>query len=167
MLRLPSSVKHGFTLIELLIVISILAILTGAVIPSFNKYTKDQNLKQAQEQVINDLRSIQNNALVGAEATHFSSPNYWGIHFLADQEYRFIISPSETCAWGVYTDMRPQNRGKLPGGAAIKNSGCIFFSFKNGDSSNTNGNLVRVELSGSYLCVRVHNTGLIVSEECP
>ena len=55
----------GFTLIELLIVVTIMAVLTGALIPSFSKYIDNQNVRQALEQVKDDLRNTQNNALTG------------------------------------------------------------------------------------------------------
>lgn len=46
-------------------VVSIIAIIGGGIIPSFSQYLNDQNLKQAQEQLKSDLRTIQNKALTG------------------------------------------------------------------------------------------------------
>jgi prepilin-type N-terminal cleavage/methylation domain-containing protein len=56
----------AFTLIELLMVVSIITIISGAIIPSFTGYLKGQTLKNAKEQFKNDLRSIQNKSLTGS-----------------------------------------------------------------------------------------------------
>ena len=61
-----SALPTGFTLIELLIVVSIISVLTGSILPSFNTYITNQNLRQAQEQVKNDMKSTQIKALAGA-----------------------------------------------------------------------------------------------------
>ena len=64
-MKLPRSVSKGFTLVELMIVVGILAIVSGIMIPSFSTYTRNQTLKQAQENLKSDLRSAQNKALTG------------------------------------------------------------------------------------------------------
>ena len=61
-----AALYYGFTMIELLIVVAIMSILTGAILPGFNSYVTNQNLRQAQEQIKNDLRSTQIKALAGS-----------------------------------------------------------------------------------------------------
>lgn len=65
---------RGFTLIEILIVISILAILMAAAIPTFNSYNKNQILAQAVKTVRTDFRTAQNFSISGADG------KVWGIH---------------------------------------------------------------------------------------
>jgi len=48
-MKLPRSASKGFTLVELMIVVGILAVVSGIMIPSFSGYTRNQTLKQAQE----------------------------------------------------------------------------------------------------------------------
>lgn len=87
----------AFTLIELLLVVSVIAILTGAVIPSMGTYLRNQSLKNAVEQIKNDLRSAQNRSLTGSlgEQTVLgggaASPNnkvrYWIFKLWAGTNY--------------------------------------------------------------------------------
>ncbi len=134
-MNLPKNSK-GFTLIELLISVSIIAIISGGIIPSFSGYIKNQNLKQAQEQIKSDLRSIQNKALTGSLSSSSSSPSHWGIRFVNDSDtYTYFISTSNNiCSDPSF--VFDQGTGKIPNGVKIANfTGCIFFSFQNGDIS--------------------------------
>lgn len=141
---MKSAQNHkGFTLIELLIVISLVTIITGAIVPSFNNYIDNQNVKQAQEAVKDDLRSIQNRALNGELAQTELGPGsdekvqYWGVEFTQNSPtYDYFISVnSSTC--GSPGDSRRQEvsiSNYLPGGSVVRSpTGCVFFTFKNGD----------------------------------
>jgi prepilin-type N-terminal cleavage/methylation domain-containing protein len=159
--------NKGFTLIELLIAVSIITIMTGALMPSFSGYIKSQGLKQSQEQIKNDLRTVQNNALTGAaldDDLGGSSPLYWGVRFTQGQGFYdyFISVGNASCGTGDVT-----LKGKssiLPGGVTISSAdSCVFFSFKNGDS---NGGIVSVSNGGDSKCVNTATSGLIISEEC-
>lgn len=145
--------NRGFTLVELLIAITIMLIMAGAMIPSFSGYLKSQTLKQSQEKLKSDIRSIQNKALTGAlydktvdvggtarQVTH------WGIRFNnGSSTYNYFIGYATTgaqltnecnnynAAQGVGSDVRNQGSGTLPPDMAFKSStGCLFFDFKNG-----------------------------------
>jgi len=141
----PALSLKGFTLIELLIVISLIIIITGAVVPSFNTYIDNQNVKQAQEAVKDDLRTVQNKALNGEQAqTELPNPGdtkvaYWGVEFVQDSPtYTYFISvDATTCGGGVTrSDQRVSN--PLPGGSVIRSpGGCVFFSYSNGDIIST------------------------------
>lgn len=160
---LPNHSK-GFTLIELLVVMSIIAILGGGIIPSFSRYLKDQNLKQAQEQLKSDLRTVQNRALTGAlsDAT-VGTPEapvlYWGISFQppfdnsGTSTYRSFVSnsasscpPSSKIDQGTYT---LKNNIKCFGPSV-----CLFFSIKNGDLIRVGGfdNYIDLKYSASDFC---------------
>lgn len=56
---------RGFTLIELLVLISLFALISGAITVSYLSFERRQRLKNAVEQVKVDLRWMQNNALTG------------------------------------------------------------------------------------------------------
>lgn len=134
-------VNQGFTLIELLIVISLIAILTGASLPSFSAYIKNQNLRQAQEQLKSDLRTVQTRALVGSgnDGTY----KYWGLKIVGDTAltYYFFKSTATSQAQLVndcnaaVTSSTEQSR-QLPGDISVRNGSgnwCFYFSFSSGD----------------------------------
>ncbi len=133
---------RGFTLIELLIVVSLITVITGAILPSFNTYIENQNVKQAQEQVKDDLRTIQNKALNGENASielpsgSGNKVQYWGIEFTdgAANYTMFVSIDTTTCAGGA-TRQDVRSSDNLPGGGLLKNSGCVYFSFANGDGT--------------------------------
>lgn len=145
-MNLPKYSK-GFTLIELLVVISIISIIGGGIIPSFSKYIKDQNLKQAQEQLKSDLRTIQNKALTGAmsnveiPANSGNRVKYWGVYLRSGSENvdYYITTGTSPCppteAVGIY-----QGNFKIPNTVVYKGgSRCLFFDIKNGDILSNGG----------------------------
>ncbi len=166
------SALRGFTLIELLIVISLVTIITGAVIPSFNNYIDNQGVKQAQETIKDDLRTVQNKALNGELATveivGVGSVEYWGIEFAqGSTEYTtFISTDMSSCSGGVTRQDQGISR-PLPGGNVIRNpDDCVWFSFDNGDAGISNGTITVGPATGTNVCRRVTVTsnGLIYAE---
>lgn len=153
----------GFTLIELLISISIITIITGASLPSFNNYINNQNTKQSQEKVKDDLRTVQNRALNGQDAlVELSSTKveYWGIEYVQDSgTYTYFISvDTSTCgASATRQDFRVSD--PLPAGNVVRSaSGCVFFSFDNADASfnpSAAATIIVGPASGSTGCKRV------------
>lgn len=151
---LKSARNHGFTLVELLLVITIMLIMAGAMIPSFNGYLKNQSLKQAQERLKSDIRTIQNKALTGAlyDQTVDVGPSgrtvtHWGIRFNNESNiYDYFIAHAATGAEftsecnnarsttpGDGSSARYQGSGELPSDMEFKSpTGCLFFDFKNG-----------------------------------
>lgn len=128
--------QNGFTLVELLIVVSLIAIITGTMVPNFSSYIQNQNLRQAQEQIKNDLRDLQNRALSGFQALSGAGNfKYWGVKFTDEQKYyvffKSTASDVSTCNGITTGEERSEN---LPGNAVVKNGTyCLFFSFENGD----------------------------------
>jgi type II secretory pathway pseudopilin PulG len=157
----------GFTLIELLISASIVMIIAAGIIPSFSGYIKDQNLKQAQEQLKSDLRTIQNRALTGALSdVTMGTPAvpvlYWGVVFYAPDDnsgtntYKSFVSnsasscpPSPKIDQGTYTF---KNNIRY-----FDNTVCLFFSIKNGD-------LIRHGGIGNYIDLKYKASGNCVAE---
>jgi prepilin-type N-terminal cleavage/methylation domain-containing protein len=161
-----SARERAFTLIELLIVVSIVTIMAGITIPRLTGYTKNQDLKQAQEQVKNDLRTVQNRALSGV-GTSNEELLFWGIDFDKDtDDYSLISCKDSACNDLINT----QSSEKLPGDVVLKNSTTISFSVENGDAFTSNYTVVLGTSSGS-ICkgVNVNGAGLIKKVEvaCP
>ncbi len=138
---LPNHSK-GFTLIELLVVMSIIAILGGGIIPSFSKYLKDQNLKQAQEQLKSDLRTIQNKALTGADSNTEiggTRTRYWGVRLEnSSPSVSYFIATSTSCPHGATGEER--GTFNIPNNVVYTGTtGCMFFDIKNGDILTSTG----------------------------
>ena len=148
-----SAQHEGFTLVELIMVVTIMVLMAGAMIPSFTSYLKSQTLKQAQERVKSDLRSIQNKALTGAlydktvdVAGTPQSVTHWGVRFTTNSPtYSYFIAYATTggqftsecnnfnAGQGNGNSRRLQGTGTLPSDMVFKSaSGCLFFDFKNG-----------------------------------
>jgi prepilin-type N-terminal cleavage/methylation domain-containing protein len=140
--------QKAFTLIELLIVISIITIITGALLPSFNSYIDAQNVKQSQEQIEDDLRTLQNKALNGESASLEidvagtpTQVEFWGAQFsLGLHKYITFVSTSDAvCPPNAYSLVKSSSI--LPGNSKIMYpiTGCVFFSFENGDATFVGG----------------------------
>lgn len=144
----------GFTLLELLIVVSIVAIITGAIIPGFNNYLQNQNIRQAQEQIKNDLRTVQNKALTGVNSDN-PAVKYWGIKMVGANVSQYLyVTASTNNAAGCNSATQTDKSIVLPGNVVVTNGTgnfCVFFSLPNGD-----GNMVR---TGGANYIRVGYAG--------
>lgn len=156
--------KHAFTMIELLVVVSIMTILTGAMIPSFTTYIRDQNIKQALEQVKSDLRTIQNNALTDSlpSGIPLTSPLYWGVFFDADTPnyYYFVSSQNNSCDPGD-VDINQDRKFTLPKAVVPVSDYCLFFDFANGNVNG--GNYIALTDTKGTSCLKINTVGLISS----
>ena len=175
-MNLPKN-SRGFTIIELLVTMSIITIIAGGIIPTFSSYIKNQNLKQAQEQLKSDLRTVQNRALTGALSNE-DIPNgsgnlvkYWGVLFPSESgaSMSVFVSTNETCNIAM-SNVEKQNDFNLPNDVMyfVDNSGCIFFNMKNGDITDTIGtDAIRLKFKSSdpdALPVNFNSAGLIWTE---
>lgn len=158
--------NKAFTLIELLIVVSIIAILSSTMIPSFNSYIKSQNLKQAREQIKSDLRSIQTNALTNAAPSGSSlvSP-YWGLLFEAGSSsyYYFATSNSSSTVSDCVSSKNEEQKYNLPNNISISGSSvCIIFEPSTGSRPGSSLPVVIKEnTSSQYECININSEGLI------
>ncbi|NMB91600.1 prepilin-type N-terminal cleavage/methylation domain-containing protein [candidate division WWE3 bacterium] len=142
-MTLPTK-NSAFTLIELLLVVTIISIISVGVIPAFTSYIRNQNLKQAQEQIKSDLRSTQNKALTGSLSDQFIGSalmKFWGIKFTNNSStYDFFISSVDDSCPINYVQGQYQGNGKLSNNLRIQNfnegqSGCLFFNVQDGGIS--------------------------------
>ncbi len=133
---LPYSIKKNsaFTLVEVLITVGIMILISGALIPSFSSYIKNQNLVQAQEYVKSDLRSVQNKALTGVGASMATYSGYWGVKFVGGSStyYYFITSTNPPTCPLVVPPLGTQGSGTIPAGVTPVATTCVFFSFAYG-----------------------------------
>lgn len=134
----------GFTLIELLIVMTIISILTAGVVPAFTTYIKNQTLKQAQEQLKSDMRTIQNRALTGALSDQLigSLPmKYWAMRFTGGSNVYdyFISADSNSCPASIPAGQFQGNEKFDPKikvqNLGVGSRGCLFFSVEDGGIS--------------------------------
>lgn len=161
---------NGFTLIEMLIAISIIALLTGILVPSFTRYSKTQNLRQAREKLKSDLRTAQNNAMTGANST---TVDYWGIMFLeGSTTYSLFRSVNTSDCSAV--DIVRTTMGALPNSIetlfGVAGNQCVYFAESTGDASGTTN--INVGYSSPDECIQVDvaANGLITSSDittCP
>lgn len=170
-MNLPKYSK-GFTLLELLISVSIIGILAAGIIPSFNSYIKNQNIRQAQEQIKSDLRSIQNRALTGSSSTKLiggSTVKYWVARFTnTSGDYQYYTSVDQTCpASAAAISDTSYVTVTMPNGIVFNGSTnkCLFFSFDNGDIANVGGSnwYVNINYPDGSVSKKIHfnQTGLI------
>ncbi|MFZ2663990.1 MAG: prepilin-type N-terminal cleavage/methylation domain-containing protein [Patescibacteria group bacterium] len=174
-MTLPTK-NSAFTLIELLLVVTIISIISVGVIPAFSSYIRNQNLKQAQEQLKSDLRSTQNKALTGSLSDQLvdgTLVKFWGIKFTnSSSTYDYFISSSNTSCPVNYVEGQYQGNGKLPNDLKIQSFGegqygCLFFSVQDGGIYSPgfgSASSVVVGYSGSEVKnIFFNNSGLIYS----
>ena len=150
--------SKGFSFVELLIVVSLITLISGAVLPGFNSYIRTQNLKQAAEQIAGDLRTVQNKALSGVLSSE-PSVAYWGA---SSSSGSYALSFNTFSASGA----APPDSDKaatLPGGVEIKNSFLVLFDMFKGNGwyrlSGSTPFITRCDLTGSKCRVVVGMPG--------
>ncbi|GIW69670.1 MAG: hypothetical protein KatS3mg101_0417 [Patescibacteria group bacterium] len=174
-MQLPHGYRYGFTLIELMVVVGILALVSGIMIPSFSNYTRNQSLKEAQENFKSDLRSIQNMALTGMGSDRTDSAGryarYWGVSYASGAfSYSVYLLTAANCNDLSYR-IESQTLN-LPSNITFNtgSSGCLLFSLEDGSVYTTGGgpiNTVNISLrhnaSSTTKTITVNRPGLIYS----
>lgn len=169
--------RPAFTLVELLVVVSIITVVTGAMIPSFAGYLKQQNLIQAQEQLKSDLRSVQNKALTGAMADKLINGNqvtHWGLVFPTTSTYDYFYASNTTSCTSA-TSVVTYGNGTLPANVTVSYPSitsslkpCIFVSLLDGTMSTRDfggaTTLVTLTTNGLTKSVKFNSMGLISTE---
>jgi prepilin-type N-terminal cleavage/methylation domain-containing protein len=173
-MNLPKN-SRGFTIIELLVSMSIIAIIAGGIIPTFSSYIRNQNLKQAQEQLKSDLRTVQNRALTGAMSNEIMADGniaqFWGVTFPSGSGSSisvFVSNTDSSCPPSADT-FENQNQIFISGEALyVGDGGCAFFDIKNGDITGTLRSPIQIKFKPSdanALEVNFNPAGLIWTEE--
>ncbi|MBU1132815.1 type II secretion system GspH family protein [Patescibacteria group bacterium] len=132
--------NKAFTLIELMISVTIIAIVSAGIIPAFSKYIRNQNLRQAQEQLKSDLRSIQNKALTGALSDQLvgtANMKYWGVKFINNStDYQIFIAAVDTSCPDPIPPAQFQGSEGFSDSITVRSAtGCIFFDVSDGGIS--------------------------------
>ncbi len=164
MLKTVQITAKGFTMVELLVVVSIIAIMTGALIPSFSAYTRNQELRQAQEQIVNDLYNVQNNAMSGKKGNNSSSVvTHWGLKFVANSsDYVYLTRATSQTLAESCTNPVEERKANLGDDIVSHGTGCVFFSLGNGDATGTTEFFVKRGSAGADCYqVTVNSAGLI------
>ena len=146
-------ISKAFTFIELLISVSIIIIITGALIPSFSGYIRKQPGKNERFQFINDIRSMQNKALTGSLSDKNISgvpgttiyPKYWVLKYICRTgesfcEYCFYVTDDMKCYEGTATCATNIPSDRLQGGTTkvskVSTMGSYFYH-STGDCTGT------------------------------
>ena len=172
-----SNKNKGFSFIELLIVVSLITLISGAALPGFNSYIKNQNLKQSAEQVSSDLRTVQNKALGGVLSSSEPRVAYWGASSSAESSFISSNTFSESGSAQSNNEESPN----LPGDLVIRNNSLILFDMFKGNGYTLSGSplsITRCNAAGSNCrivvgladatncsAVLVNTTGAIIIQE--
>lgn len=166
---------QGFTLIELLLVVSLIAVLSSFLIPGFSNYIDTQNIRQSQELLKSDLRTVQNKALTGVSAS-VAGVSYWGLKITSQDaaNYSYFKSPTADAA-ACDSATLEETSDSLPGDVVVREASgaCIFFSLRNGDATVVNlggSDTISIGYVGEDLCygVQVNSAGMIRGVDlCP
>ncbi|OGC47613.1 hypothetical protein A2886_02390 [candidate division WWE3 bacterium RIFCSPHIGHO2_01_FULL_42_13] len=159
--------NRGFTLVELLLVVSLIAVLSSFLIPGFSNYIDNQNIRQAQEIVKSDLRTVQNNALSGVGSSS-SSVLYWGLKISSQNAsnygfFKAAAANSSACSSATIE----QTSVDLPGAVVIRDGAgaCVFFNLRNGDATVVNlpNSTIKLGPAGVTACdgVQINSAGMI------
>ncbi|MCK5413640.1 MAG: prepilin-type N-terminal cleavage/methylation domain-containing protein [Candidatus Pacebacteria bacterium] len=87
--------KFGFSLIELMTVIAIVGIMTSIVVPYYTRNRDSKALSFGIEQIISDIRLVQNYAFSTLEADGSYPVGGYGINFLIDSNEYIIFADQD------------------------------------------------------------------------
>ena len=87
--------KNGFTLIELIIVIAIIGIMLAITVPQYSKFCDSRALSLGEDQVVNDIRMVQNYAYSILKNNGFFPVGGYGINFLKDSNEYIVFADED------------------------------------------------------------------------
>lgn len=123
----------GFTLIELLITVSVVALISGLLIPNLGGYTKTQKLKQAQSQILADVRLARSRAL--ANTNYEPGAQYWVVTLTAASNTYTLATTSATSLPEACETTTLRATKQFPKGIVSRYSTCVLYAFKNAGAS--------------------------------
>ncbi len=86
--------NNGFTIPELLVSMAIFLIILGITMANLKQGNDTNTLRLKALEVANDIRRVQNNALVALPLANGTIPGNWGIHFVSSSKQYIIFSES-------------------------------------------------------------------------
>ena len=171
-----SAQKTGFTLVELLIVVGIITLLSAFALPGLGNYLESQSLSQSLDQLKNDLRTAQNDALTG-KLSSVQNLKYWGAVPTGNDRISYVTFDSQ----GLNFNSRGVGES-LVGDTTIAtgpNSMVLFEMFTGNaytsgatsqcDSTGSNCEII-IKNGSQCSAVRVNTAGAIFKEDsvsCP
>ncbi len=144
--------KKGFSLLEILVVISIIGIMTGAMVSSLGQSKNQQALKSAASEVVAAIRETQNYALTGKNAG--GSCNNYTFTYSGNS---YNVSNGSGC--GINDSYQLRNN------VTFNNSSSITFTAPHG---NTAGATIILSNDSHSINICISDTGMIwkTSEGC-
>lgn len=157
----------GFTLVEILLTITIISLLTAAVLPSVGNFSDVNILNQSLQNVASDIENAKFKALSGGyagPANLSSSRVYWGIACANATSYR--LSPFQTTA-PAYSEMDTSTYSKtqnLVGGTTMSCAPAgakIVFERLSGKVISGSGTTITITKGTRTGIITISSTGVI------
>ena len=146
--------RGGFTLIELIIVTTIIALLTGIGVASYNNFNQKNIDRSAAKELMNNLRLAQTNARLGRKDPSCTAPlSGWQVVFPAGNTSYQIEGVCGATTFGLKTF-------SLPTGVTIAGSNFMFVALS-GKTDQANDLTITVTGIGLTLPMRVTKDGEI------
>jgi prepilin-type N-terminal cleavage/methylation domain-containing protein len=163
----------GFTLIELIVVMSIIVVLTSAVLPTIGTFNKDQNLHQATENFAANVRLAREKSYSGVviDPQNAATRVWWGVNCnsgaLTQYQLGYTGLDSSGNPQGTFQTVTTETLSKDP---AVRLSSCagfpIYFKRIAGTAPTLIGGdpiVITIASGTSSKTVQVYKSGNIVT----
>ena len=87
--------KNGFTLVELIVVMAIMGIIFAVTVPQYSKIRDSKALSLGEEQIVNDIRMVQNYAYSILKNDGSFPVGGYGINFLKDSNEYIVFADKD------------------------------------------------------------------------
>ena len=159
---LPYSItkpNKSFTLIELMVVIAVLFTITGAMVPTYISYLKQQTFNNSFVSVRQTLRDVQNRALTGVDTD--LGIKYWIVNFNNDGYMYVGKSTTKSVAACANVLISPTEKVIYPTSIVVGKGPnyCTFFDTASGSIYVSEGNTLYSSASYS-ISINSTETGI-------
>lgn len=158
--------KKGFTLVEIMLTITIISLLTAAVLPSVGSFSDTNILNQSLQNVASDIENAKFKALSGGYAGDASLPGsrvYWGIKCVNASSYR--LSPFQTTPPSYSEVLNSYSKTQnLVGSSTISCSpagAAIIFERLSGKVISGSGTTITINKGSLSGTIRVSSSGVV------
>jgi prepilin-type N-terminal cleavage/methylation domain-containing protein len=156
------NVRRGFSLIEVLISVSIIVIISTAVLVSMRNNKTSKELEVAAREVAATIREAQNNALTGKKINDSDLPCKFGIHKTGNSEYKLAYYHhdfGDDCSSPTFQDIDTRT---LKNGVIFKGGfSLIYYSVPQGEFAAPNVRLVTLTKNEKYISICAYPSGKI------